>query len=309
MTHAYSMSAASCDILLNMKTLKEYINEAQKNKKAIAHFNVANSDMLMAIVEASREVSKQYGEKIPVIIGVSEGERDAFGVTQFVDYVTSLRNEHDYPFFTNADHTYGVERTCEAIDAGYDMVIYDGNNVSHEENLEFTKQVIAYRNEINPHCLVEAEFGFIGSGSNIKDEIPQGVSEETMTQPQEAKDFVDATSVDILAPSVGNVHGMVKSGNPHLSPEHVSKILDIAQVPLVLHGGSGSSDEDIDLVIDAGISIIHISTELRVAFRKGIEEELTDSDALAPYKYMKRAKQYMKEVAAQKLRQFYRVGR
>ena len=274
-----------------MKTLKQYIIEAQENGRAIAHFNVANSDMILAIFAGARKVSEEFGENIPVIIGFSEGERDAMGVIQSVDYVTSLRNEHDYPIFTNADHTYSVERTCEAIDAGFDMVIYDGNKVSHEENLENTKAVVAYRDKVNPDCLVEAEFGFIGGGSDIKDAIPEGVSEETMTKPEEAKAFVDATGIDLLAPSVGNVHGMVKSGNPALNPGRVADILSITKTPLVLHGGSGSTDDDFRAVIAAGISVIHISTELRVEYRKGIEDAFAeDPDQLAPYRYLNQAK-------------------
>lgn len=291
-----------------MKTLKEYLLEAQNNNKAIAHFNVANSDMLMSIFAAAQEVSQQAGEKIPVVIGVSEGERDSFGVTQIVDYVVSLRNQHDYPIFINADHTYSVERTCEAIDAGFDMVIYDGAKISHEENLANTKAVVEYRNKVNPDCLVEAEFGFIGGGSNIKDTIPEGVSEETMTQPKEAKEFVKASGVDVLAPSVGNIHGMVKSGNPALNPERVAAVLEAAQVPLVLHGGSGSSDEDFVSVIKAGISLIHISTELRVVYRKGIDEALQeDANQLAPYRYFKKATQAVQEKAAARIKLFWGI--
>ncbi|MCI5051196.1 MAG: class II fructose-bisphosphate aldolase [Candidatus Pacebacteria bacterium] len=288
-----------------MKTLKEYLFEAKEQQKAIAHFNVANSDMLMSVFAAAKEVSEEAGEKIPLVIGVSEGERDAFGVTQIVDYVTSLRNEHDYPVFLNADHTYSVERTCEAIDAGFDMVIYDGAKISHEENLENTKKVVAYRNEVNPNCLVEAEFGFIGSGSSIKDEIPEGVSEETMTKPDEAKAFVDASGVEVLAPSVGNIHGMVKSGNPALNPERVASIWEATKTPLVLHGGSGSSDEDFLAVIRAGISLIHISTELRVVFRKSIEESFAKDETLAPYKYFKSAKEAVQKAAAERIRLFW----
>lgn len=288
-----------------MKTLKKYLNEAKKNKKAIAHFNVANSDMLMSVFAAAQEVSKEAGEKIPVVIGVSEGERDAFGVTQIVDYVTSLKNEHDYPIFLNADHTYSVERTCEAIDAGFDMVIYDGAKISHEENLANTKAVVEYRNKVNPDCLVEAEFGFIGSGSSIKDEIPEGVSEKTMTKPEEAKAFVDASGVEVLAPSVGNLHGMVKSGNPALNPERVAAIWDATETPLVLHGGSGSTDEDFIKVIQAGISMIHISTELRIAFRKAIEGSFASNDTLAPYRYFKEAKQAVQEKSAERIRLFW----
>ncbi|MCA9352914.1 class II fructose-bisphosphate aldolase [Patescibacteria group bacterium] len=289
-----------------MKTLTAYIHEAQMNKRAIAHFNVANSDMLMSIFHGAQEVSEECGEKIPVLIGVTEGERDAFGVTQIVDYITSLRNEHDYPIFVNADHTYSVERACEAIDAGFDMVIYDGANISHEENLKNTQQVVAYRNEVNPECLIEAEFGFIGSGSNIKDTLPDHVSEETMTDPNEAQRFVQDTGIDALAPSVGNVHGMVKSGNPALNPGRVRAILEETHIPLVLHGGSGSTDEDFLKVIQAGISIIHISTELRVLFRKGIEESFQAHNAeLAPYRYFKEAKKALKNKAKERIKLFW----
>ena len=289
-----------------MKTLKEYLQEAQENKRAIAHFNVANSDMLMAVFAGAKKVSEEYGEKIPVVIGLSEGERDSFGVTQAVDYIMSLRNEHDYPIFLNADHTYSVERTLEAIDAGFDMVIYDGAKISHEENLENTKKVVAYRNEINPDCLVEAEFGFIGGGSDIKDSIPEGVSEATMTKPDEAKKFVHDSGIDLLAPSVGNLHGMVKSGNPALNPERVSAILEATGTPLVLHGGSGSTDEDFVAVIKAGISLIHISTELRVGYRKGIEEAFeADADVLAPYKYFKQAQTNVMLIVEDRMKLFW----
>ncbi len=291
-----------------MKTLKEYIAQAEEHKKAIPHFNVANSDMLLAIFNAAQKVSKEAGEKIPVVVGVSEGERDAFGEVQFVDYVTSLRNEHDYPLFTNADHTYSVERTKAAIDAGFDMVIYDDAKGSHEENIANTKEVVVYKNEINPDCLVEAEFGFIGGGSNIKDEIPEGVSEETMTKPEEAQAFVEETGIDLLAPSVGNVHGMVKSGNPALNPTRVSAVRGQAGVPLVLHGGSGSTDADFLAVIDAGISMIHISTELRVAYRKGIEVALENNDTLAPYRYFAQAKQAVMNTAEGRIRLFWKLS-
>lgn len=290
----------------NMKRLREYIQEAQDNHRALAHFNVANSDMVQAVFSAAQQVSEEVGEKIPLIIGVSEGERDAFGVTPFVDYIISLRNQHNYPLFTNADHTYSVERSCEAIDAGFDMVVYDGNKVSHEENVESTTKVVRYKNEINPECIVEAELGFIGSGSNMKDELPEGVSEKTMTKASEAKAFVSQTGIDALAPSVGNVHGMVKAGNPALNPQRVREVLEAAGVPLVLHGGSGSSDEDMASVINAGISVVHISTELRVAFRKGLEEGLSGNDILAPYKYTTLAKSYLQEVAADKIRRFWK---
>lgn len=290
-----------------MKTLREYLNECKNSPKAIAHFNVANSDMLMAVFEAAQNVSLKSGEKIPVIIGVSEGERDAFGVTQIVDYITSLRNEHDYPIFLNADHTYSVERTCEAIDAGFDMVIYDDAKGTYQENVENTKKVVAYKNEVNPECIVEAEFGFIGGGSNIKNALPEGVSEATMTKPEEAKKFVEETGIDALAPSIGNVHGMIKTGNPALNAPRVKEIVEATGIPLVLHGGSGSTDEDFVAVIESGIAAIHISTELRIAFRKGIEDAFSQDSELAPYKYIKQAKDNIREIAEQRIALFWGI--
>lgn len=288
-----------------MKTLKEYILDAQDNKKAIPHFNVSNSDMLMAVFSAAQEFSEEYGEKMPLIIGVSEGERDEFGTTQALDYIKSLRNQYDYPLFINADHTFSVERTCEAIDLGFDMVIYDGNKVSQEENLENTKAVVAHRNEVNSNCLVEAEFGNIGLGSGLKDELPEGISEESMTNPELAKEFVEATGVDLLAPAVGNVHGLIKSGNPALNPQRVADVLSTTNVPLVLHGGSGSADEDFTKVIQAGISIIHISTELRLAYRKGLEEMMSENNEVAPYKYNIKAKEGVKTKAKERMELFW----
>lgn len=290
-----------------MKTLKEYLQESQKNGTAISHFNVANSDMLMAVFKAAQTVSQEHGEKIPIIIGVSEGERDAFGLIQIVDYVTSLRNEHDYPIFINADHTYSVERTCEAIDAGFDMVIYDDAKGSYQENVENTKKVVAYKNEINPECIVEAEFGFIGGGSNIKEALPEGVSEATMTKPDEAKKFVDETGIDALAPSVGNVHGMIKTGNPALNPTRIQEIAQETGVPLVLHGGSGISDEDFRKAIESGIAAIHISTELRIAFREGLEEAFANGEELAPYRYMEQARVKLMDIVEQRIRLFWGI--
>jgi fructose-bisphosphate aldolase class II len=290
-----------------MNTLKKYILDAQENKQAIPHFNVSNSDMLMAVFAAAQKVSEEAGEKIPVVIGVSEGERDQFGTQQALDYVRSLSKQHDYPLYINADHTFSVERTCEAIDLGYDMVIYDGNKVTHEENVVNTKKVVEYRNKVNPDCLVEAEFGNIGLGSGLKDSLPEGISEDSMTDPERAKDFVLETGVDLLAPAVGNVHGMVKSGNPALNPERVTQVLESAGIPLVLHGGSGSADEDFVKVIKAGISLIHISTELRVGYREGLETMLGENNEVAPYKYNKKAKDAVQAKAAERIRLFWGV--
>src|SRR3989338_4616402 len=107
-----------------MRELKDYIKEAEKNKVAIGHFNISNIEGLWAVFNAAKSLN------VPVIIGVSESERNFIGVKQAVSLVKSLREEYDFPIFINADHTYKVELVKEAIDASFDMVIYDGANLS-----------------------------------------------------------------------------------------------------------------------------------------------------------------------------------
>src|SRR4051812_26548602 len=103
-----------------MKTLREYIDDAWQKKVAIGHFNISNIEGLWGAFHAAQKLN------VPVIIGVSEGERDFIGIPQSVALIKSIREEFNYPIFLNADHTYSFERVKEAIDAGFDAVIIDG---------------------------------------------------------------------------------------------------------------------------------------------------------------------------------------
>ncbi len=268
-----------------MKTLREIIKDAESNKVAVGHFNISNLEALWGIFRAAQEL------KVPVIIGTSEGERDFVGVRQAVALVKSLREEFDFPIFLNADHTYSFDRAKEAIDAGYDAVIFDGTKISVEENIEITKKVVAYAREVNPDILIEAELGNIGHSSKLLSEIPEGVEFEdsVLTKPEVAQDFVKKTGIDLLAPAVGNLHGMLTHGkNPAIHTTRIQEIRQSAGVPLVLHGGSGISDDDFVKAIKSGISIVHINTEIRVAYRDALKKSLQDDpDEIAPYRILK----------------------
>mgnify|MGYP001563555899 CR=1 FL=1 len=280
-----------------MKTLKQYAEEAQKKGIAVGHFNISNSEGFWAVALAAKELN------VPVIIGVSEGERDFIGVQQVAAMVKSYRESTDQPVFLNADHTYSFDRVKEAIDAGYDAVIFDGTELSFEDNAATTKKCVEYARSVNPQILIEAEIGFIGKSSKLLDAVPEGVGR--LTSVEEAKFFIDATGVDMLAPAVGNVHGMVKGGEPALNIERINEIKNATGLPLVLHGASGNSVEDIQNAIKAGISIIHINTELRVAYRNGLMKSLQENpDEIAPYKYLKGARNAMQRVVEEKLKLF-----
>src|SRR3990167_2022144 len=153
-----------------MQTLREHIADAEARKVAVGHFNVSDSETLWGVFNAAHSLN------LPIVIGVSEGERSFFGVRQIKAFVDSLREEFSYPVFLNADHTYSFERLKEAVDAGFDAVIFDGSKLSFEENAVETKRCVAYARQTRPEILIEGEIGYIGTSSKLLDEIPEGVA-------------------------------------------------------------------------------------------------------------------------------------
>lgn len=284
-----------------MKTLKNCLDRAKYEKIAIGHFNISNVEALWAIFEAARDL------KQPVIIGVSEGERDFIGVRQAASLVQSLANEYDYPIFINADHTHDIDGIERAVHAGFDSVMIDGSKLPFDQNVELTKKCVDHVRKIKEEegrsILVEAEHGYIGSSSALLDEIPEGATDDK-THPDVAKKFVEATGVDLFAPSVGNIHGIVKDGNPYLDIDLIKSLSEALDCHLVLHGGSGISDLEISQGIKAGIRIVHVNTEIRKAFRDGLEQSLKENDTVAPYKYMDKAKKSVYDVVYKKIKLF-----
>lgn len=285
----------------NIKTLREYIKDAESKKVAIGHFNISNLEGLHAVYNAAKKLN------VPVIIGLSEGEEDFVGMNEAVAMIKAIREKENFPIFLNGDHHYSFERVKASIDAGFDAIIFDGANLGFGENARITKDCVEYANKVTIETgrdiLVEAELGYIGSGSNIKETIPEGAG--VKTKPDEAKQYVDMTKIDMLAPSVGNIHGLVKSGNPHIDAELVKQIRETTGVPLVLHGGSGLSDEDFTNAIKSGISIIHINTEIRVAYAEALKKSLAEHPTeIAPYKIMQPVVEAIEKVVENRLKLF-----
>ncbi len=280
-----------------MKTLREYLDWAEEKQVAIGHFNVSDSEGLKAVVEAATEL------QVPVIIGVSEGERSFLGVAE-IRALVSVEQEKGLPVFLNADHTYTIPASMDAIDQKYDALIIDGAEKPFFDNVMMTKEVVAYARDHHPTMLVEGELGFIGKSSSLHDEIPEGISEETQTTPEDAQNFVAETGVDLFAPSVGNIHGLIRSGEPKLNIERIKEIRKVVKVPLVLHGASGNTDEEIQAAIKAGIRIVHINTELRLAYKEGIKKSIMSTDEVAPYKFMAEGVEEMKKLVTAKLKVF-----
>jgi len=283
-----------------MHVLRDVLERAQTNGAAVGHFNVSDFVLLKAVFSSAQEL------KVPVIVGVSEGERAFVGTRQIAALVRSLREEFDYPIFLNADHTHSLEKAIEAAKAGFDSIVFDLSALPFEENVRKTKAAVEALKTINPVILVEGEIGDIGTGSEIHDEAPD--LSRGLTSPEQAKQDVESTGIDILAPAVGNMHGMLKSmvqgtTKKRLDIPRIAQIKSAAKVFMTLHGGSGTDDEDLRKAIAAGINIVHINTELRVAWRRGLEEGLAKHpQEVVPYKILPFAVDSVKQVTSSRLK-------
>jgi fructose-bisphosphate aldolase class II len=284
-----------------MHSLREVLELSRKNRVAIGHFNIADMVLLKAVFASAHELN------VPVLVGASEDEREFVGVRQLACLVRSLREEYDFPIFLNADHTHSLAKALEAAKAGFDAIVFDASALSFEQNVRATHEAVEAIKSIDPNILLEGELGDIGTGSEIH--APSARRSRALTTPLEAKQYVQSTGVDILAPAVGNMHGMltsmVKGEKKRLDIERIGQIKNAVRIPLTLHGGSGTEDVDLRHAIAAGINIIHISTELRLAWRGGLEAALVRRpDDIVPYRVLPLVMDSVKQVTSSRLRLF-----
>jgi fructose-bisphosphate aldolase class II len=283
-----------------METFREILQKAESHGVAIGHFNVADLTLIKAVFNAAHEL------QVPVVVGASEGERNFFGTRQLAAVVRSLRDQFDWPIFLNADHTHSLASALEAVNAGFDSVVFDLSALPFEENIRQTNDAIEALKSVTPSILIEGEIGDIGTGSEIHQKMES--SEQVLTTAAEARYFVESTGVDILAPAVGNAHGMLQSmvdgaTKKRLRIDRIREIKAATNVFLTLHGGSGTADADLEQAVKAGINVVHINTELRIAWRRGLEEGLAKQKSeVIPYKILPAAVESVQRVVNSRLR-------
>jgi fructose-bisphosphate aldolase class II len=285
-----------------MDPLRSVLTRLQQQGAALGHFNVSDLVLLKAVLAAAEEV------RVPVIVGASEGEREFLGTRELAALVKVMREEHGVPVFLNADHTHSLAKAVEAAKAGFDSVVIDFSALPFDKNVSSTKETVEAIKAINPAIIAEGEIGNIGTGSEIHETVSNDF--QNLSTPEEARQFVDATGIDVLAPAVGNMHGMLKSmvagtTKKHLNIERIAQIKKAAGVFLTLHGGSGTDDKDFRSAIAAGINIIHINTELRVAWRQSLDGSLASQpNQVVPYKILPPVLDSVKQVVSSRLKLF-----
>ena len=284
------------------QNLREVLEQAEAKGVAIGHFNISDQVILKAVFQAAQE------QNVPVIVGASEGERQFAGDQQLFALVKSLREEYEFPIFLNADHTHSLASAVRAAKAGFDWIVFDLSALPFEENIRQTRAAVEKLKALRPDILIEGEIGDIGSGSEIHDAAPD--LQKGLTTPAQAKQFVDETRVDTLAPAVGNMHGLLKTmvtgdAKKRLDIERIRAIKAAAPVFLTLHGGSGTDDADFRESIGAGINVVHINTEVRLAWRRGLDAALAaQPDEIVPYKLLPRVVDSIKQVVSSRLTLF-----
>lgn len=220
--------------------------------KAIGSFNLHCLEMLPAFFKAAKSMHS------PLMIQISTGTAEYLGYRLLVDSVRSLAQSEDVATCLHLDHCSDIASIETAIDAGFSSVMYDGSHLEMDENIANTRRVIDIARQHN--VSVEAELGAIGGSEDGK-----AVAEEDIcfTTVEDAKRFVDETGVDMLAVSVGTVHGLY-TGKAHIQHQRLAEITAATGTPLVLHGGTGVSDEDMRLAVAGGIEKVNVGTEMNV---------------------------------------------
>ena len=233
-------------------TSEKMLAEAREGGYAVGAFNVENMEMVKAVIAAAEEV------KAPVMLQTTPSTVKYGTLETYFAMVSAEAKKASVPVCLHLDHGSSFELAVQAIKAGYTSVMIDGSHEDFEHNVELTKKVV----DVAKACgiPVEAELGKVGGK---EDDLE--AEEDGNTDPQEAKEFVDRTGVSSLAIAIGTAHGFY-AGTPVLGKERVSEVKELVSVPLVLHGASGLSDEDVKECVRRGMCKVNFATELRVAY-------------------------------------------
>lgn len=278
--------------------VKDLLEKAEQGGYAVGAFNCNNMEIIQAIVEAAEK------EEAPVIVQASQGAIKYAGLEYITALVRVAAENTFVPIGLHLDHGTSFEQTIQCIRQGFTSVMIDGSKLPLAENIALTNRILAVARAVG--VSVEAEIGKIGG---TEDDITVNEWEASMTDPMEAKEFVDATGVDALAIAIGTAHGQYK-GTPKLDFARLKKVRELVSVPIVLHGSSGVPDEAIAEAIKLGVRKVNIDTNLREAFVAGVREVLEHKPKeIDPRKILGPAKQKMSGVIREKIRLFGSSGK
>lgn len=270
---------------------KDILADAKEKKYGVGLFNTVNLEMAKGVIAAAEEL------RAPVIIGSAEVLLNCSELNELADMLKPMAERATVPVVLHLDHGLTLDRVKEAIKLGFTSVMYDCSAKPYEENLKCMADVVKLAHSHN--ITVEGELGHVGSNANTADH-------NIYTDPIQAKEFAEATGVDALAVAIGTAHGVYKE-KPVLDIGRLKEIADVVDVPLVLHGGSGLTDDDFRNTIANGISKVNIFTDINTALCKYIHDNWTEN--MGHTKLMPGAVDAVKQVVMNKMKLFGSDGR
>lgn len=237
------------------------LKKAQREHYAVGLFNTTDTDMLEAAIAAAEEL------RAPIIIGTAEVLLPYGELRLIAPSIIAAAKRASVPVVVHYDHGLSFERCMEALQLGFSSVMFDGSAGDYETNIKETREVVRIAHAFG--ATVEGEIGHVGdagAGDNLLTDM--------YTTPKEAKEYLAATGVDALAVAIGSAHGVYKT-KPKLSIDRLREIRAAADAPLVLHGGSGLSDEDFRCSIREGMAKVNIFTDLCLAGQRAMAEGIS----------------------------------
>lgn len=243
-------------------TSEEMLLKAREGEYAVGAFNVENMEMVKAVIAAAEEL------RAPVMLQTTPSTVKYGSLETYAAIVAAEAKKASVPICLHLDHGNSYELAIAAMEAGYTSVMIDGSHESFEDNIAVTKKVVEVAK--TKGIPVEAELGKVGGK---EDDLEADA--DTNTDPQEAKEFVEKTGVSSLAIAIGTAHGFY-AGTPVLDKERVSDIKVLVDTPLVLHGASGLSEEDVRECVARGMCKVNFATELRVAYTDAVKKLLAE---------------------------------
>lgn len=282
---------------MSFVTSEKMLLDAQKGGYAVGAFNVENMEMVMAVISAAEEL------RAPLMLQTTPSTIKYAGLDMYLANVKAAAERASVPVCLHLDHGDSFDLAMRALRTGYTSIMIDGSHNVFEENIAVTKAVAdACRPSGIP---VEAELGKVGG----KEDDLDGGEGNGYTDPLEAKEFVERTGVTSLAVAIGTAHGVYK-GVPKLDLDRLAEIRKVVDIPLVLHGASGLSEEAVVESIKRGICKVNFATELRIAYTDGVKEFLAaNPDAFDPKKYGKVAMEHVKEIVETRMKMCGCTGR
>lgn len=283
---------------MSLVAMRELLIKAKAEKYAVGAFNIVDYATLEAVVDAAEQ------ERSPAIIQTSASSTvKYYGYKALVDMATNAAGKSEMPFALHLDHCKDLEMVFNCIDSGWTSVMYDGSSFAFEVNLENSKKVVE-----KAHAKGISVEGEIGAVWGVEDDITVDEHQELLADPDKAAQYAEETGVDAFAPAIGTAHGLYK-GEPKLDFERLEEIAGRVKAPIVIHGGTGLSEEVFRKLISYGAAKINISTQLKIGYFDGFNSYIEAGRKTDPIELIKHIRETEKEVVKRFIRVFGSSGK